>query len=258
MDKEASLAWIERSARIVPCTLAALLALLPSPADAAVFDLKPGASGEDTSPYSFIPSLVRGNYETMYAFEGIDENMVAHDQISYLKFELPPGLLEPGETVIAASLFMVFSFTFDHDGMPPPPGGALYVHQVTQDWDEQTLNWTNKPGFGPTLDSETDIPDFGSYDFDVTEAVRRWAHGVEPNYGFAVVNPTDVSIGFHTWESTAADPLLLNHLVIVTGPGDPPPSVPLLGPLGAAALTLGLGALGSFGARRAAAQPSSR
>jgi len=229
-------------------------ALAPTASWSAVFDLRPGGGGKDSSPYAFIPSLVRGNYETLYAQTAVDENMLPHDQIAYLEYELPSGLLQPGETVLSATLFMVFSFTFSHDGSPPPPGGELYVHEVTSGWDEQTLNWNNKPAFGPTIASRTDIDAFASYSFDVTDAVRSWAHGATPNHGFAVTNPTDVPIGFHSWESTA-DPLLKNHLVIVTGPGSPPPAVPGLGPIAAPGLPVVLGALGW---RRARTQLSRR
>ncbi len=244
MNRMSSLDRIERLGLILLSALVVLLTGLPRSAQAAVFDLMPGPAGEDTSPYSFIPSLVRGNYTTMYAMTGEDEDGIAHDQIAYLKFELPPGLLQPGETVIAASLFMVFSFTFSHDGTPPPPGGEMYVHEVPSPWNEQTMTWNNKPAVGPMIASETNIPDFGSYEFDVTDTVRFWAHGTTPNNGFAVTNPSDTPIGFHTWDATSVDPLLMNRLVIVTGPGDPPPSVPVLGPLGAAALAFGLGAIG--------------
>lgn len=238
-------------------TLAALLAVAaPLSAQAAVFDLKPdGAAGKDTAPYAFIGSLVRGNNETLFAQTALDENQIPHDMITYLEYELPPGLLQPGETVLGASLFMVFSFTFSHDGTPPPPGGELYVHEVTEAWDEQTLNWNNRPAYGPVVDSETNISSFGSYEFDVTETVRLWAHGLDDNHGFAVLNPTDVPIGFHSWESTAG-PELKNHLVIVTGAGDPPaPPVPVMGPLGALALAAGVG---SFGVLRALIAQSSR
>lgn len=242
-----------RSALAAVCALVAALAATPRIAGAAVFDLQPGAEGEDTSAYAFIGSLVRGNYDTLYAQTADDEDGVSHDMITYLRFDLPPGLLQPGETVLGASLFMVFSFTFSHDGQPPPPGGELYVHEVTQGWDEQTLSWNNRPAHGALLDAETNIPAFGSIELDVTEAVRLWAHGLADNHGFAVLNPTDVPIGFHSWESVA-DPALKNHLVIVTGPGGPPATpVPALGPIGA----LGLASLvAAVGARRARAQSS--
>ena len=235
-------------AGFVLAALLVVLALTAAPVHAAVYDLKPIGTGKDTSPYAFVPSLVRGNYEMMYAQTALDENQISHDMITYLEFELPPDLLQPGETVIAASLFMVFSYTFSHDGTPPPPGGELYVHEVTGAWDDQTMTWNNKPGLGDLIGSETHIPDFGSYDFDVTQTVRLWAHGVQPNHGFAITNPTDVSIGFHTWEANVDD-ALYNHLVIVTGQGNPPPSVPVMGPVGAVVLMAGLGAVG---VRRAA------
>lgn len=221
-----------------------------SPAQAGFYDLKPIGTGKDSSPYAFIPSLVRGNYQTMYAQTAIDENQISHDMVTYLEFDLPPGLLQPGETVVAASLFMVFSYTFAHDGTPPPPGGELYVHEVDAAWNDQTMNWTNRPPLGDLIAAETNIPAFGSYEFDVTETVRGWAHGIEANNGFGVTNPTEVSIGFHTWESVVSDDLY-NHLVIVTAPGDPPPTVPVLGPLGIGLLVAGLGALGVRRAARA-------
>ncbi len=201
----------------------ALLALLiaPTVAGAEAFLLRPGFNGQDTAYYSFIPLLVRGQYSTMYAQTATDEDGESHSMKTYLRFDLPEDLLQPGETVTGAYLTMVYAFSFDHFGDPADIKAKVYVHQVLEPWDEDSLNYANRPAIGSPVDKLKKIGEFGNLEFDVTETVRLWAHEMAPNYGFALSNPTERPVGFHSWESGVSEGLR-NALVIVTGPGSPP------------------------------------
>lgn len=211
--------------------------------------IAPGPEAEDTSYYSFIPLLIRGDYATLYAHTAEDENGFAHDMESFVRFDLPPDLLLPGETVLWAELLMVFSFSFDHGGNPPLPGGELSVSEILEDWSESTLNFANHPASGPAFETLTGIDAFGTLYLDVTEPVRRWARGTSPNYGFKLSNPTDLPIGFHSFEANV-DPALKAQLLIFV----PEPSR-------AALLAAGLGSLPllqQLRRRRRRAAPDSR
>ncbi|MGH0033458.1 MAG: DNRLRE domain-containing protein [Myxococcota bacterium] len=205
-------------------TLAALslsAALLATTASAETFLLRPGFEGQDTAYYSFIPLLVRGQYSTMYVQTATDEEGETHSMETYLRFDLPEDLLGPGETVTEAYLRMVYAFSFDHFGEPPDTAAKAFLQPVLEPWDEDSLHYANRPAYGATIAKIKKIKDFGALDFDVTETVREWAHGVTPNYGFALSNPTERPLGFHSWES-GVDEGLKSALVIETGPGDPP------------------------------------
>lgn len=201
-----------RGAALLTGLLAAAFAL-PSRAD-EVYVLAPGPEGEDSSYYSFIPLLIRGNYTTMYAHTALDDQGVSHSMESFLRFQLPQDLLLPGEQVLEASLIMVFAFSFDHGGTPPAPGGELAISRVTQPWSESTLNYANHPASAAPFEVLTGIDDFGPVVFDVTGTVSSWATGATPNYGFKLSNPFDNPIGFHTFEADV-DPSLKAQLVIV-------------------------------------------
>jgi hypothetical protein len=203
---------------------AALLALagwlaLAFPARAEIFLFQPGAEGFDSSPYSFVPAQPRGNRETSYAFVAEDENGFDHSFETFLRFELPPDLLGPGEAVGHAVLWVYFSFSENIFGEGGSGPGELWCHEVLEPWNESNLNWTNKPDYGPAFDGLAGIQGFGLLWCDVTALVAGWAGG-EPNYGVALTNPTDRVLGFYSMDAPAEliDPNFRPGLVIETVP----------------------------------------
>jgi hypothetical protein len=195
------------------------------------------AEGQDSSPYSFQPGTARGNLETNYAVTGLDSMGRSHDFVTYLRFELPPTLLDPGETVTMARLLLYYAFTYAYppDPLPtvPHPNDPtlISVHRVLSPWDENVLTWTNKPAYlGQAAAYRADITAFGVKEFIVTDLVRSWAHGTLPNYGFAVASPSGIPFGMWSWE---AEPVIPTHqkarLRITVGPGgDPPAPIPVM------------------------------
>lgn len=181
----------------------ALIGLFAATADAAVFSVEPGAEGEDTAPYSFLPSLPRGQHGTIWAFvseeEGVDHNFEA-----FLKFPLPQ-LAACGD-VIEARLELQYTIddTTFGDGPPSTTPGELRCHEVLESWSEAQLTWSNKPDVAPAFDSLTGITALGPLTCDATELVQDWLSGTKDNHGFALTNPTDRLIGFYSFEATDA------------------------------------------------------
>ncbi len=171
-------------------------------AGAAEYTVQPGAEGEDNAPYSFLPSLSRGQHTTLYAFHALDEG-VAHDFETYLKFPLPP--IPAGESVVQATLWVDYAFEFGGFGNPSPEPGQLRCHEVLEAWSEDSLTWTNKPDVGSALDTVTNITALGPLSCDVTALVAAWLSGAKTNHGIALTNPTARVLGFYSFEDTTED-----------------------------------------------------
>jgi len=203
-----------------------------------------GADGQDVAPYCFLPTLGRGQYETNYAVTGMLDGE-CHSFVTYLRFQLPGDLLEPGETVTQATLLLpyLFSFTFGGTPTPPPhPPVTIRLHRVMTSWTEDAVTWVDRPSFDTAPAAEvTGVTHYGIKEFDVTDLVRSWAHGTQSNYGFVVTSPNDRTLGFYSFEapvSTAQKAALL----IQAGAGDPP-AVPMMPAWIAALLVLGVATL---------------
>ncbi len=207
--------------------------------------IEPTSAGQDVAPYCFIPTLWRGNSDTNYAVTANDPNGVCHHFQTFLRFDLPAGLLAPGQTVTHASLYVPYAFSFDIDGDPIPPThppAKLEVHRVTSNWTEAGVTWNTRPSIDGTAVAE--VPGITTYqvlDIDVTQQVRRWAHGQQPNFGFALTSPSDRALGFYSWEAGASFPKV--SLDIFTGPGVAPAPIPALPALWSAALVLAIATL---------------
>lgn len=211
---------VERSlAAFVGWLSLAFAVVLPGPASSAEILIQ---EGEDSAPYSFIPSLPRGLRDTQYAFTGDDEGGLSHDFRTYVRFTLPPDLLGPDEDVLEAYAWVYYSFDFEGFGDASSEVGELHCHEVLEDWEEETLTWANQPAFGPAFDIHPDITDIGLLWCDVTDLVRRWATGASPNHGIALTNPTERLIGFYAFEGLQVDANFRPSLVVETGPSAVP------------------------------------
>ncbi len=208
-----------RRARALQVAAAGIIALsLGAPVRSDTVLLQPGVEGEDSSPYSFIPSLPRGNRDTNYLFSLTDETG-SHNFETFVRFELPPDLLAPGEGIVEAVLWIYYSFDFSGFGTAADAVGETECRPVLQPWSAATLTWVNKPSYGEIVDSQPDITSLGLIWCDVTSLVALWAGGAQPNYGFALTNPTDRLIGFYSFDAVDVERNLRPSLVIETGVG---------------------------------------
>jgi hypothetical protein len=221
--------------RAAAIAIVALLAVAPSRAEDVL--LQPGPEGADSSPYSFIPSLPRGNRDTNYAFTSVDETGT-HSFETFVQFDLPPDLLGPGEGVALAALWIYYAFEFTGFGDPSTDAGMIECRPVLEPWNAATMTWVNRPAYGDPVDVFPNVTTLGLIYCDVTSLVAEWAAGVRLNYGFALTNPTERLIGFYSFDATTIDRDLRPSLVIETAVGVPEPGAAA----GAAAL-LALAAL---------------
>lgn len=203
--------WSTACLRLVSLGAAAGIALAARGAAGATFALNQGA---DTSPYSFLPTLVRGSEATLYAFT---DPQGVHDFETYISFALPPDLLGPGEEVRDALLVVTYAFDFSGFGDFANATGELDCREVLEPWSEASLTWINRPDYGAPVDTVVGITALGPIVCDVTSTVAAWATGVRPNYGFALTNPTARLLGFYSFEAPV-DASLQPGLVIDTGP----------------------------------------
>jgi hypothetical protein len=231
---------------------AALVAALASAAGADTFLIQ---SGVDTAPYSFLPNNARGSATSLYAVDMFDPQTGDHDFETFIRFSLPPNLVPEGQVIQSATFFILYAFEIEGFPNSEVPAEVL-CREVLAAWDPATLTWNNKPAIGPTIDIAAD--EFGNTAIDddnlftplfcdVTELVRDWVEGSKPNHGLALTNQTARVIGMYSFDASI-EPDFKANLEIVTG--EPPAEVPSLGPAGAAAAALLLGAAGWIGLRR--------
>ena len=105
-----------------------------------------------------------------------------------MKVDLPE--LEPGDMVVNAQMLMIMYHAEFYS--TETPALQMNVHQITREWEYDTVTWNNRPTFDSTvLDyayvKQDDIKNmrYEKY-FDITEAVKNWYDGTAANYGIEV------------------------------------------------------------------------
>lgn len=69
----------------------------------------------------------------------------------------------------------------------------FYFAILTGAWDEMTINYNNFPARGDDFYGPVPISfpnDFGTVEYDITDAYIAWKSGATPNYGFTIYTPT--------------------------------------------------------------------
>jgi Thrombospondin type 3 repeat len=159
--------------------------------------IQPGDEGEDNSPYAFIPSLIRADHRSAYAFSSVVEGS-RHDFQYFLKFDVSPYR----GTVQYAYAYFYYGFGFDGfgGGAPNPGPGDVHCHDVLAPWTEDTLSWNTRPPIGPDLYVFPNITGFGHFFCKITGLVQGWVNGA-PNNGLALTAPTRRLIGMFTFDA---------------------------------------------------------
>ena len=195
--------------------LSSIAALLLAPATLAeTFLVQEGA---DSSPYAFLPDLPRGFNNTAYAFTN-DLDGTDHSFEYYIRFDLPPELLEPGTVVEEAYAWIYYGFDFVVFGDTTDEIGEIACREVLETWSESTLTWNNAPAVGPIFDSWASVTETGMYWCDVTELVQSWVDGSTPNHGIAITSDELRVIGFWTFDDGSVSPNFKPSLVVETVP----------------------------------------
>ena len=174
-------------------------------------------ASEDVAPYSFLPSLPRYNNPTAYAFRGADEGAGSiHNFETFLWFDVAATDLPAGHVLTNAQLLVTHAFDAGGFGDPSTAPAELNCHEITEDWDQTTVTWNNRPSYDPAFDQITGITGFGSILCDATLVVFDWIHGTHPNDGFALTNTTERVLGMHTLEADATIPDSVKANLILT------------------------------------------
>jgi len=177
--------------------------------------------GIDVSPYSFLPSLRRGNRDTQYVFTGgRDYDGATHDFRTYVRFDLPEDLLEPGEFVAEAYVWLFYGFDYTAFGEASDVPGEMRCHEVLEPWEELGVTWISQPAYAPAFDVHPDVEELGLLWCDATELVRAWVKGTKPNHGIAFTNESERLIGVYSFEAAVDAPLAPGLVIgIDTGAG---------------------------------------
>ncbi len=208
----------------IPSSLCFLFLLLPLFAGLGLSMAPPAAAdtiiideGEDTSPYRFLPNLVRYLRETSFAFVAEGDSGTNHDFETYVRFPVSLQDIPPGQVLDQALLVVTYAFDVEGFGETSDEPGIVNCHEVIEDWDQTILTWSNRPAIDLPIDTITEIVDFGSLICDVTPIVQDWLDGTRPNHGLAVTSPTSRVIGMNSFEAPV-DRSLMPNLFLLTVP----------------------------------------
>jgi hypothetical protein len=191
------------------------VALLASAAPAETFVVQ---SGQNVSPYAFTPDKNRGTLNSAYVFTA-DDNGVDHSFQFYIKWNLPPALLEPGVDVELALAWVYYGYDNPTEfGDFTNEIGELLCHEVLQPWGQFTLKWNNRPAIDNYFDATLEILNKGIYFCDVTELVRQWIADPSTNYGIALTSSRQRAMGFYTMNDATVSPNLKPSLMVRTVP----------------------------------------
>jgi hypothetical protein len=174
-------------------------------------------SGEDSSPYAFIPGLPRGFLNTAYAFTLLDDGQ-DHSFEYYIRFDLPPELLEPGVEVEHAYAFVYYGFDYVLFGDYSDEVGEILCHEVLEPWSQASLTWNNRPAIATHFDAREEILNRGSYWCDVTEVLRGWIADPSTHHGIALTSSLPRVIGFYAFDDGVVSPNLKPSLLVETVP----------------------------------------
>ena len=103
---------------------------------------------------------------------------------SYLTFDL--SSLPADSTIISATLRLY------HVGGVDYPGQTRNVtfYRVTENWNEASVTWNNRPNYAESLGSVSTTYDFeGWVTLDLTAQVLAWVGGTQANYGVVAIGP---------------------------------------------------------------------
>lgn len=140
--------------------------------------LQPGPEvGKDTYVDTWFPDTPNGDATFLHIFG--DPYRCSRIYIEFI--ELQPYVDSSYECLNATlSLFWYQSY--------PGPAPWLYVFRAAGPWEEDTLTWSNQPGYegDPCIYDGPPPEEYGWVDVDVTEIVTSWFSGESEHYGFVL------------------------------------------------------------------------
>ena len=97
-----------------------------------------------------------------------------------IKFDI--SSLPPNITINSASLQLYYYYNWDGD----PTDHWITAHRITNDWNEFTVNWTNRPSYNPQPTCGATVPPTTNVwmSWDVTADIQHYYNGTFANYGW--------------------------------------------------------------------------
>jgi hypothetical protein len=131
-------------------------------------------------------------------------------------------LVSPGHYIYEATLQLN---AFWWDGAAPEMWWLAAAYGLDESFDETTATWNNQPDFGGSYDSFSVWPGGSTvHSADVTELVREWYAGAEPNHGIGILGGVPVSGAFRVDYRSGEYTGLGGSPVLVIECGDDPPT----------------------------------
>ncbi|MCD4733419.1 DNRLRE domain-containing protein [bacterium] len=160
-------------------TLTLLLLALVFVAGATTVTFQPDATvGKDAHCYSWssYPLDGSGGYgSTSLLKSGWYSSHFDHRfDVSYVEFTELDDSQYQGATVVSATLWLYIDWS---------PGGVNNLGAANSEWDEDGINWNNRPGARPGIIDYCPGSDRWAQ-VDVTSYVQNWLDGTWENYGF--------------------------------------------------------------------------
>lgn len=106
---------------------------------------------------------------------------------SYLRFNLSG--IAADSVIVSATLHLKQSAGQDY----PATARTITFYRVTGSWDESSITWNNRPAYANAVGSVSTTYNYLNWvSFDVTDQVRSWVSGSQPNYGLVAVGPETI------------------------------------------------------------------
>jgi len=137
-------------------------------------EVQPGAEAKDAQITSAMSNYNWG--DRLY----LTDNWGNCDTRGMIEFDFEEYGFDPeGNYRVNEATFSVYHI------LNSPEGATWYLYRITEEWEEMTVTYNNKPDYDEDYFSETVYSASPSWEeFDVTNMVQSWLDGEYDNYGF--------------------------------------------------------------------------
>ena len=155
-------------------------------ADETTLTIQPGpAEGKDAYIVMGEPDFNGGS--TWWLSAGAND--VYSPCRTYLQFDLSTI---PATAVVTDANLGLYNYYYE---LSRPVAASIGAYDVTSNWDEGAITWSNQPTTAATPETTTTVPVDATYDFicwSIDKLVQGWIDGSIPNYGI-MLKDTDES-----------------------------------------------------------------
>ncbi|MDO5125616.1 MAG: DNRLRE domain-containing protein, partial [Ruminococcus sp.] len=137
---------------------------------------------EDAYVNSYSPNANYGHSNQLNVGRVEQNNAIAKEFFSYIKFNSLPENPWNNSYITKAELNL---------GVFRSGDAQINVHEVTSDWDENTITYNSRPETSDIIIDYLDTTDIDDYaqSWDITNLVEEWYDNPEENYGLMLESP---------------------------------------------------------------------